>query len=62
MAGRGLSVAADQALTTGVLWFTSLCVFMPVIFTNLVLWLRSDEDPDDALYRLVRDRRHSAGG
>ena len=60
VAGRDLSVSADQALTTGILWVTSLCAFIPVIFSNLVLWLRSDEDPDDALYRLVRDRRRSA--
>ena len=58
VAGRGLSVAADQALTTWVLWFTSLCAFLPVIFTNLVVWLRSGEDPDGALRRLVRDVRH----
>jgi cytochrome c oxidase assembly factor CtaG len=60
VAGRDLSVSADQALTTGILWLTSLCAFIPVIFANLVLWLRSDEDPDDALYTLVRDRRRSA--
>jgi len=59
--GRDLSVSADQALATGVLWLTSLCAFVPVIFANLVLWLRSDEDPDDALYRLVRDRRRGEG-
>ena len=58
--GRDLSVSADQALTTGILWLTSLCAFIPVIFSNLVLWLRSDEDPDDALYRLLRDRRRGA--
>jgi cytochrome c oxidase assembly factor CtaG len=58
--GRDLSVSADQALTTGILWLTSLCAFVPVIFWNLVVWLRSDEDPDDALYRLVRDRRRVA--
>jgi cytochrome c oxidase assembly factor CtaG len=58
--GRDLSVSADQALTTGILWLTSLCAFVPVIFANLVAWLRSDEDPDDALYRLVRDRRRVA--
>jgi len=58
--GRDLSVSADQALTTGMLWLMSLCVFIPVIFSNLVLWLRSDEDPDDALYRLVRDQRRVA--
>jgi len=61
VAGRDLSVSADQALTTGVLWFTSLCAFVPVIFSNLFVWLRNDEDPDDALYRLVRNRRRSTG-
>ena len=40
VAGRDLSVSADQALTTGMLWLTSLCAFIPVIFANLVLWLR----------------------
>jgi cytochrome c oxidase assembly factor CtaG len=57
VAGDGLSVAADQALTTWVLWLTSLCAFVPVIFSNLVVWLRGGEDPDDALRRLVRDDR-----
>jgi len=55
VAGRDLSVSADQAITTAVLWFMSLCAFIPVIFSNLVIWLRSDDDPDDALYRLVRE-------
>jgi cytochrome c oxidase assembly factor CtaG len=59
--GRDLSVSADQAITTGVLWFASLCAFLPVIFSNLVIWLRNDEDPDDALYRLVRDGRRRTG-
>lgn len=59
--GRDLSVSADQAFATGVLWLTSLCAFVPVVFANLVLWLRNDEDPDDALYKLVRDRRRSEG-
>jgi cytochrome c oxidase assembly factor CtaG len=59
--GRGLSVSADQAITTGLLWFLSLCAFVPVVFSNLMLWLRSDEDPDDALYRLVRDGRRGTG-
>jgi cytochrome c oxidase assembly factor CtaG len=55
--GSDLSVSADQAIATGVLWFTSLCAFVPVIFSNLMIWLRSDEDLDDALHRLVRDER-----
>jgi cytochrome c oxidase assembly factor CtaG len=61
VAGRDLSVSADQAFTTGTLWFVSLCAFLPVIFANLILWLRSDEDPDDALHRLVRDDRRRTG-
>lgn len=61
VAGRQLSVAADQALTTWILWFTALCAFLPVIFSNLAIWLRSDEDPDDALQRLMRDGRRRAG-
>jgi cytochrome c oxidase assembly factor CtaG len=52
-----LSVSADQAITTGILWFTSLCAFVPVIFSNFMTWLRGDEDPDEALHRLVRDER-----
>ena len=60
MAGRGLSLSADQAVATGIMWFVSLCAFVPVIFSNLVTWLRSDEDPDDALFRLIRDGRRRA--
>ncbi|HXQ62414.1 MAG TPA: cytochrome c oxidase assembly protein [Acidimicrobiales bacterium] len=61
VAGRDLSVAADQAIATWVLWFTSLCAFLPVIFSNLVIWLRGDDDADEALYRLVRDGRRRSG-
>lgn len=60
-AGQGLSVPADQAVTTGVLWFVSLCAFVPVVFTTLMVWLRSDDDHDDALYRLMRDEHRAAG-
>jgi hypothetical protein len=60
IAGRGLSLSADQAVATGVIWFVSLCAFVPVIFSNLVAWLRSDEDPDDELFRLIRDGRRRA--
>jgi len=59
VAGRDLSVSADQSITTGVLWFTSLCAFLPVIFANFVIWLRGDDDPDDALYRLMSDGRRT---
>ena len=57
VAGRGLSLAADQQVTTGVLWATAACAFVPVIFWNLVMWLRSEEDPDQELHRLAKEER-----
>ncbi len=62
-AGAGLSLAADQQVTTGVLWFVSACTFIPVIFWNLVLWLHSEEDPDQELYRIAKlEHRRNADG
>jgi cytochrome c oxidase assembly factor CtaG len=55
--GVGLSVSADQQLTTGMMWFISACAFIPVVFWNLVQWLQSEEDPDEELHRLVRQER-----
>jgi cytochrome c oxidase assembly factor CtaG len=63
LADTGLSLAADQQVMTGVLWFVSACTFIPVIFWNLVLWLHSEEDPDQELYRLAKvERRRNAEG
>jgi cytochrome c oxidase assembly factor CtaG len=57
----GLSQAADQQITAGVMWAVAAGSFIPLIFWNLVQWLRSEEDPDQELYRLVReDRRRAA--
>lgn len=58
--GRGLSLGVDQQLTTGVLWFFAACVFVPVIFWNLVAWLRGEENPDEELRVLVR-QEHRRG-
>ena len=55
--GHGLSAAADQQFSTAVLWAVAAAAFLPVIFVNVVTWLRSDEDPDDELYRLIRAER-----
>jgi len=56
--GHGISVSADQQFSTGAMWLISAAAFMPVVFWNLVKWLQQDEDPDDELYRLIRqDRR-----
>jgi cytochrome c oxidase assembly factor CtaG len=57
VAGSGISLAADQQVTTGVLWFVAACAFIPVIFWNLMAWLRSEEDPDQELHRLAKETR-----
>jgi cytochrome c oxidase assembly factor CtaG len=55
--GRGLSLSADQQLTTGTMWFVSGCAFVPVVFWNLIRWLQTEEDPDQELHHLVRLER-----
>lgn len=42
--GRGLTVAADQQLAAGVLFAAAGLAFVPVVFSNLVRWLASQED------------------
>jgi cytochrome c oxidase assembly factor CtaG len=60
-AGTTLSATADQQLSSVVLWFFAAASFMPVIFVNLIAWLRSeDEDPDTELHRLMREERRRA--
>jgi cytochrome c oxidase assembly factor CtaG len=53
----GMSVSADQQLTTGIIWMVSGLAFVPVVFWNLIYWLQSEEDPDDELNRLFREER-----
>ena len=53
----GISVSADQQLTTGVMWVVSGAAFVPVVFWNLFYWLQSEEDPDDELHLLIRQER-----
>ena len=57
VAGQGLSQSADQQLTAGVMWFITAAAFLPVIFSNLNRWLKSEDDPDEELYQLVRRDR-----
>lgn len=57
VAGRGVSLSADQQLSAGFIWLLSGAVFVPIIFWNLVYWLQSEEDPNEELGRLVRDER-----
>jgi len=56
----GLSVSADQQLTSGVIWLITGLAFVPVIFWNLIYWLKSEEDPDAEFHRLVRQERSRA--
>lgn len=53
----GLSAAADQQVATAVLWFVAAAAFVPVIFWNAMMWLRTDEDPDAELLALERAER-----
>jgi len=59
--GRGLSMTADQQLAAGLIWIVTASAFLPVIFSNLVQWIQSDEDPDDELYWLIRTERRVGG-
>jgi cytochrome c oxidase assembly factor CtaG len=52
-----LSRAADQQVTTGLMWFMAAAGFLPIVFVNLYRWLQSEEDPDEELYQLVRKDR-----
>ena len=56
-AGGGLSAAADQQIASAVLWFFAAVAFVPVIFWNALLWLKTDEDPDTELLALARAER-----
>ncbi len=56
-AGSGLSLAMDQQIAAGVMWGMAGACFIPLIFWNLLQWLRSEEDPDEELHRLVREER-----
>jgi len=58
--GHGLSAAADQQFSTLVLWSVAAVAFTPVVFWNLLQWLRSEEDPDVELHRLVKEERRHA--
>jgi len=56
-AGLDLSPYVDQQFTAGVMWFIAAVAFIPLVFSNLNRWLRSEDDPDDELCQLVRRDR-----
>jgi cytochrome c oxidase assembly factor CtaG len=55
-AGRGLSAAADQQFATGVLWLAASLSFMPVVFWNVLAWLRSEDSREVGLGGAVATR------
>jgi cytochrome c oxidase assembly factor CtaG len=57
--GPALSLLADQQFAAGVLWAMSTCVFLPLIFLNLVRFLSDEEDLDYELDRIVRAERRA---
>lgn len=57
LTGRVVSVAADQQIMAGLLWAVAAFTFLPVIFANLMAWLRDEQDPDEELRSLTREER-----
>lgn len=55
----GIGVVVDQELGTGIHWLAAVCAFLPVIFLDVMTWLKNDEDPDAELRKLVRASRRS---
>src|SRR5665213_2942339 len=59
-AGSTLSTIADQQLATGVLWFVSAAVFLPVIFVNFIRFLTDDENPSEEIRKSLPHRRRAS--
>ncbi len=52
----GLKAAADQQIASALSWFVAAVAFMPVIFWNAVMWLKTEDDPDTELIALDQGR------
>lgn len=55
----GIGVVLDQEMGTAVLWLAAVCAYIPVVFADVMAWLKNDEDPDAELRKLVRAARRS---
>ena len=54
----GLDAAADQQIASALFWFVATAAFVPVIFWNAFMWLKTEDDPDTELMALIRaDKR-----
>ncbi|MGH8989675.1 MAG: cytochrome c oxidase assembly protein [Acidimicrobiales bacterium] len=59
--GPLMGTATDQQVAAAVVWFGATCALVPVVFYDILRWLRSEEDPDAELRKLVRAARRSRG-
>ncbi len=57
VAGHGLSAVADQEIAAAIVWGLTAATFIPVVFWNLFRWLGSEEDPNVAMLKLVREEK-----
>lgn len=57
--GGSLTWAADQQIAAGVLLLGAMAACMPVIFGDVLAFLRGENDPDAELRRLVRAERRA---
>ena len=54
---HGLTLSADQQVMAVVLWTIPAFAFLPVIFANLMGWLREEQEPDEELREMTRVER-----
>lgn len=57
--GGLLGGAADQEIATAIVWVVAIVTFTPAIFADVMIWLKSGEDPDAELRKLARAARRS---
>lgn len=57
--GHGMSAGADQEISTGLLWMAAFLTYLPLVFSDLLAWLKNGDDPDAELRRLIRSERRS---
>ncbi len=61
--GGWLGPVADQEVTASLLWVAASCCFMPVIFGNMLSWLRDGGDLGEEFRRMAgRDGRVTVRG
>lgn len=60
--GNPVSGMVDQEMTAALLFLTGVAAFVPLIFSTLITWLRSQDDTDEALYEALREEAARMAG